>query len=261
MLGDGCLPHLLWPLCVRCGKASLRPLCTACREEPLLDGTLSDGCRIWALSRYRLEGKLSPCAELIHRLKYAEQTCSAASLGWALSRHWPKALRGTTLVPVPLHPARLIERGFNQSALLARALVRYSSHIERAQRSLARKRVENEGGDRRSGLRRGSGLLARVGARKDSSTIALDPVELSADFAILKRRTPGRAQAQLDRDARRKNLRDAFVARPCSQRERERAIVVLDDVVTTGSTSSACARALSRAGYQVAGIVCCAISA
>jgi predicted amidophosphoribosyltransferase len=47
--------------------------------------------------------------------------------------------------------------------------------------------------------------------------------------------------------ARRENLRGAFeVAKP--EEIRGRVIVVIDDVMTTGATLSACARALKRAG-------------
>lgn len=212
MFDDWCLPHFLWPHCVRCGCPCVRPLCVACRKEPLIEAARHDGCPIWGLSPYRLGGKLSPCAELIHRLKYAEQTCSAASLGWALARHWPKALSNARVVPVPLHPERLVERGYNQSALLSRALVRYASS------------------------------------------------ELSWEVGVLQRRTHARAQAQLDRRARRENLRGAFTALPCPPSLEDRKIILLDDVVTTGATSFACVEALRRADYEVGAIVCCAIS-
>src|SRR5206468_2158182 len=62
----------------------------------------------------------------IHRFKYG----SAPELCAALCRH---SVRGIDLlgiepsdvwVPVPLHPLRLAERGYNQAALLARELAR-----------------------------------------------------------------------------------------------------------------------------------------
>ena len=59
----------------------------------------------------------------IGRLKYDRRPDLARPLGdllWrAIERH-SRPLAGAVIVPVPLHRARLAERGFNQSALLAR---------------------------------------------------------------------------------------------------------------------------------------------
>jgi ComF family protein len=46
----------------------------------------------------------------------------AAVLAAAISEWTPPPARGVTLVPIPLSPRREARRGFNQSALLARAL-------------------------------------------------------------------------------------------------------------------------------------------
>jgi predicted amidophosphoribosyltransferase len=50
-------------------------------------------------------------------------------------------------------------------------------------------------------------------------------------------------QSGLSAVERRNNLRGAFVAGPCSG-----PIVLVDDLITTGATASACARALTGAG-------------
>lgn len=61
-------------------------------------------------------------AEAITRFKYGARPDLArplADLLWrAVAPHAPQ-LRDAVVVPVPLHPVRLAERGFNQSALLA----------------------------------------------------------------------------------------------------------------------------------------------
>jgi ComF family protein len=64
---------------------------------------------------------------------------------------------------------------------------------------------------------------------------------------LLQRRSFVAAQARLNREARDVNVKDAFVAVPRSD-VRGKHIVVVDDVVTTGSTLAACSAALLRAG-------------
>jgi ComF family protein len=108
------------------------------------------------------------------------------------------------VVPVPLHPRRLRERGFNPAALLARWIARDA------------------------GARFEAGLLRRV------------------------RDTP--SQTGLGRRARRTNVGGAFQAHGAAPR----VIWLVDDVVTTGSTLIACARALRRAGAREIVAICVA---
>ena len=60
-------------------------------------------------------------AKAITRFKYEDATHLARPLGEMLRRAGPFDPLPTLIVPVPLHPRRLAERGFNQAALLARA--------------------------------------------------------------------------------------------------------------------------------------------
>lgn len=65
-----------------------------------------------------------PLSDAIKQLKYEGRTDLASSLAelwWSCCRSHVGA-GSVTLVPVPLHPARLVARGFNQSALLAARL-------------------------------------------------------------------------------------------------------------------------------------------
>lgn len=63
--------------------------------------------------------------ELIHRFKYDGQTYLARNLAYFLRDALADSgWRGDALVPVPLHPKRCRERGYNQAALLARELSR-----------------------------------------------------------------------------------------------------------------------------------------
>jgi ComF family protein len=97
--------------------------CAECGEpEPLFDVACHiEGVPVFAGARYA-----EPLSSAIHRFKYG----AAPELCAALCR---PARRGIDLlgiepsdvwVPVPLHPLRLAERGYNQAALIARELAR-----------------------------------------------------------------------------------------------------------------------------------------
>lgn len=66
---------------------------------------------------------------------------------------------------------------------------------------------------------------------------------------ILRRRRFTRAQATLGREARLKNLADAFAVRR-TDLVRGKNILLIDDVCTTGATLEACAAPLRRAGAR-----------
>lgn len=67
-----------------------------------------------------------PLKERLFNLKYHNQPQIAMNLGPLLGRRWRDfaacRLHADAIVPVPLHPKRQVERGYNQSALLAKAL-------------------------------------------------------------------------------------------------------------------------------------------
>jgi ComF family protein len=102
------------------------------------------------------------------------------------------------LVPVPLHPTRLRERGFNQADALAETLSQ-------------RNRLP---------------ILRCIERRRYTST-----------------------QTRFDRVERMQNLRNAFALRKNSD-VRGKHLVLLDDVLTTGSTLHECALVLRDAGAE-----------
>ena len=107
------------------------PLCYYC-GDPLMYATDSMECvvcfhqkptlRHRSIWRYTQEAK-----QLVFRFKYQNQTWLTEFFGHQLLRIMLKYFSETTvLIPVPLHPKRLSERGFNQALLLARWLGQYS---------------------------------------------------------------------------------------------------------------------------------------
>jgi ComF family protein len=150
-------------------------------------------------------------ARAIVRLKYDRRPDLARPLGdllWRALQSNSTRLRGCRVVPIPLHVSRLAERGFNQSALIAR----------------------------------------RVAHRLDAPLLPL---------ALVRTRDTPR-QAALDREARIANVAGAFRVRQ-GERVRGRAVLLIDDVRTTGATMNACARALMDAGAASVGqaVVAC----
>lgn len=66
-------------------------------------------------------------ADAITRFKYGARPDLARALSdllWRAVATHAARLSGSVVVPVPLHPLRLADRGFNQSALLARPIAR-----------------------------------------------------------------------------------------------------------------------------------------
>lgn len=109
------IPLVNPPVCACCGGAVVADgLCARCRTSPLQIECIR--------SVVYLEGVLR---EAVHWLKYRGRTALAGPLGDLMARYWMQhPMLADVVVPVPLHPARLRERGYNQAALLAREMAR-----------------------------------------------------------------------------------------------------------------------------------------
>ena len=113
------IPRLAAPLCLCCGDTlsssrAAGPLCRRCeRRRPHFDLARSAG---------RYEGSLR---KMIHAFKYGRRRALAEPLAGRLLEAGAAILAGAdAVVPVPLHPLRTLERGFNQADDLARLLER-----------------------------------------------------------------------------------------------------------------------------------------
>ena len=107
------VPLVVPPLCSLCGQPHVPSgLCSRCARDPLH----IDGIRSVAI----FAGSLR---KAIHRLKYDYVRDLAVPLGEMLVSFWQETpLPADVIVPVPLHPRRVRERGYNQAALLAEQL-------------------------------------------------------------------------------------------------------------------------------------------
>jgi ComF family protein len=110
---DADLPRLGAPLCPRCALASPGgALCGRClAEPPRYDAT-------FAALAYAF-----PADALIHALKFRGELALAPLLAGMLFRSLAAHEKIDLMVPVPLSAKRLRERGYNQSAEIARGLM------------------------------------------------------------------------------------------------------------------------------------------
>lgn len=215
------LSYLFPPRCVLCGRPGQWPchdLCVACEASlPVLPGgalccevsSTDSHCRPPCDRSFAVCAYASPVDTLIHALKYGGQLAIGRVLGLLLARRASKfglQLDVDCLFPVPLHPRRYAQRGFNQSAEIARFA---------------------------------AGALA---------------LPVAPRLAV--RRSDTRSQVGLAPADRHANLQGAFAAGLGPVRGRR--IVIVDDVITTGSTVAELARALKQAGAATIDVWCVA---
>src|SRR5437773_11964952 len=196
-------------LCDQCETKAVRivaPFCQKCSEP--FEGSITNtfACANCAhrtiyfdaaVAAYRGRGIVR---QIIHDFKYGRQIHLRHLVArWLYGAFDDERLRGRTfdmIVPVPLHPTRQRERGFNQASLLAELLT--------AQISIPSK-------------------------------------------PVLKRVRYTTTQTALDRAERMENLHNAFRLRR-NANVRGLRVLLIDDVLTTGSTLSECARIFKRSG-------------
>lgn len=144
--------------------------------------------------------------EAIYRLKYDGEADLALLLGAFMAEKFvEKGWDADLIIPVPLHPVRLSERGFNQSYLLS-------------------KEIGRECG-------------------------------IDVSDRILQRVVYTKSQVSLSRLERMLNVKNAFRA-DNGDDIRNRSILIVDDIMTTGATLNECSKAISM--YNPKNIYCLA---
>jgi len=184
------------PFCAKCsepfgGAITTMFACANCAHRKLYFEA--------AVSAYRARGIVR---HVILNFKYGRQIHLRHLVArWLVAAYDDERLRERrfdAIIPVPLHPARQRERGFNQAELLAEWL---SDHL----------------------------------------SLPLQPALQRIHYTT--------TQTAFDRSERMQNLRGAFRLRKKADVRRLR-VLLIDDVLTTGSTLSECARVLKEAGAR-----------
>ena len=111
---DAALPYLDAPRCPVCALPTpSSEVCGQCLKHPPLF------TRTTAVFGYAF-----PLDKLIQAMKYGEQLALAHAFAEKLAQHIDRNKLPDCIIPMPLHPAKLRERGFNQSQLLAAKIAR-----------------------------------------------------------------------------------------------------------------------------------------
>lgn len=220
-IGQGLLDLIYPPRCLGCGArpdTPKLPLCPHClhalERAPRMDvaarldrlpvghGLFEQAMALWIFDR---GGTLQAVQ---HALKYNNRPRYGVALGYLLGTAYAdEAPAPDGIVPVPLHHTRKLERGYNQSRMLA------------------------------------TGVADALGC------------PLRPD--LLARPHPTRTQTNLSRTERWHNVREAFAADPESQNGHW---LLIDDVLTTGSTAVAAGQTLAQAGANTVSLATLALA-
>jgi ComF family protein len=182
--------------CTKCGiNLPISDICGNCASHPPLFHQAK------SLFSYSY-----PMDILIQAAKFEKNFAVLRMLGDLMGQHFKQEKPPNVLIPIPLHPNRLQERGYNQAREIAK---RISYHTKIEWNDSLCQRVKN------------TPQQARLSARK-----------------------------------RRRNLKDAFAVTHLPSHWQH--IVLIDDVMTTGSTASELSKMLFNAGAQKIDVWCCA---
>ncbi len=198
---------ILFPkICLNCQKylgESEKTLCQNCFDAIEINKIFFRGEKYRILAAASYEN--APLRELIHSLKYNRFLSAQVEIKRIIESYLKELdmdFKDFLVVPVPLHPRRLRERGFNQAEIIGRIVSNYC-HVPL-----------------------GVGTMTRVKNTKPQ-------IEL-ANFK-----------------EREENLRNGFEINPERKATvKNRSILLVDDVYTSGSTVGEAAKVLRRAGAR-----------
>lgn len=227
-MGSAALAFALPPRCPGCGAVTeadhafctgcwqgldflAHPACGTCGAPCDYDEGADTRCAACLARPPALDGMRAAVAydavprRIALRLKHGRRPGLAETIARRLERLVDAADTPPLIAPVPLHRWRIWSRGYNQSALIGRALAR------------------------RTGL------------------------PFVPDLLVRRRATP--SLRGLGRSERRQAVHDAFAVPP-GHAITGAAVLLIDDVFTTGATANACARALKAAGAGDVRLLC-----
>lgn len=187
---EGGMKHITKTTCLYCGRPSLLGLThPSCKKDEGIDGHLSIYAYEGLFQTILVESKYKGAYKtLLSLLAYPHEAA------WHLLQIW-NTLFSPIALPVPLHPQRMKERGFNQSELIQSAYC--------------------------------GSLPSKTLLRRVRNTVHLANIQNGA--------------------GRRSHIRNAFEYVGDTV---PHAALLIDDVTTSHSTLSECARTLKRAGVR-----------
>ena len=190
------LPWLKQSYCQQCALPvlNLAPLCGACfKQKPHYD-------KLQAVFDYH-----EPIDKFINQLKFSKKLYFAKTLAEIMVQHLEVSMPIDAIVPVPLHPKRQQQRGFNQSLELAKEIAKCTNIP-----------------------------LIRNACHRSRNT------------------SP---QMQLPASRRKVNLSEKTFT--VTSVLKDKCVLVVEDVVTTGTTVNAFAKALKQSGVAAVEVWAC----
>ena len=206
---------LIDPNCLACGAAleiDEKVICNQCKHTTIADLFASPMLkhkdniveqRLMGLALFETAASLMPfeqntlSQQLIHDLKYNNYKAIGSLLGEAIATQIKQSKKYTQIdyiVPLPLHPKRIAQRGYNQSELI-------SAEVSRQ-------------------------------------------LNIPLQTTNLYRTRNNESQTQKNAEERKKNVEDLFAQHNPTLFE-NKTILLIDDVLTTGSTIISCCKALN----------------
>ena len=206
---------LIDPHCLACGAAleiDEKVICNQCKHTTIADLFASPMLkhkdniveqRLMGLALFETAASLMPfeqntlSQQLIHDLKYNNYKAIGSLLGEAIATQIKQSNTHTQIdyiVPLPLHPKRIAQRGYNQSELIAAEVSRQ--------------------------------------------------LNIPLQTTNLYRTRNNESQTQKNAEERKKNVEDLFAQHNPTLFE-NKTILLIDDVLTTGSTIISCCKALN----------------